>query len=703
MRSAIQQVYLFFSLFVLVTPLFSQEAPSEKVDVKAEVIEYYEQGRLLVAKKNVVVTYRGIRLLCPTAKVQLDSKLVICSGETTVYQGGIIYKGYDLIYDLDKQSGQAHQARIEAPPLYGGGDLIKQRGPGAYEVEKGYITTCDREKPHYKITTKHISVKPNGDVVAHNALIWAGPIPILYVPSYNHSIIDKRPKISIVPGRRKEWGTFLLSSYRYELSEKLSGNLLLDYRDNLGEGSGTIIQYQSPVGKGDSRLYYTQERRRDLPEGVPAERQRYQTHLAHDWQMGPRTRTFIEFNKRSDSSFVKDYFEREYERENNPETHWDWTHHMNHSSIEGYIRKRTNDFEAVTERLPEIRWHLNSARLFNTPLYDTFDTSFTNFEKKSANTGASDDIIRYDFFNEVEYPNELWRWLDVNPHLGLRETFYSRGKSEQDSLIRGIFSTGLDFGSRFFKTYGNLSSDSAQMRHIVTPQVKYLYIHNPTVAVSKITNMGGPDTIERTNRLNFSVEQKWQSKKRENQEAENFVVNDVARLLLTTNYDFKGPQGGQFGTALADLELYPLKKFSVNADAQYETFSRDWTIFNLDFQFEPDPERKISFGHRYLQNESTQETFEIKTKISSKWKLRVYERLSLKSFRENRAKRINDFLEQEYTLVRDLHCWEAEFNYNIESGNEFWLLFRLKAFDQIPFDLKQRSYAPSPGAKQTGS
>ena len=659
--------------FIVVNPVFSDEPHSDKIAVKADVIEYQEQGRLIIGKGHVVATYKEIRLEAPEASVQVDTKIALCKGRSVVHQGGVTYEGDDLVYDFEKKSGQALNARINAPPLYAGGEKVEQKGPGEFEIEKGYMTTCDLDEPHYKITTKHITIHSGDKVVAHNAVIWAGPVPVMFVPSYTHSITSKRPKLSVVGGHRKEWGNFLLTSWNYDLAPIIQGDLLIDERQDLGQGYGTISDYQTgSFGKGYSKVYYTKEHRQSLHEGSPSERQRYQTSLRHDWKVGTNTRMFFEYNKRSDSSFVKDYFVREYEKENNPETHWDWVHHEGIGSAELYVRKRANRFENVTERLPEARWHLNSLKLIDTPLYYTSDVTLTNFEKKDAKLKTSDDIFRSDFLNKTELPFRAVQWLNVDPYLGVRETVYSRGANQKDALTRGIFLTGIDLNSRFSKIYHR----SIPIRHVVAPQVKYEYLSSPTVGRSKIVNMGGPDDLDRTSRMNFSLEQKLQTKRANR--GEDFSIKDVARLLMTTSYNFEAQQGGHFSATSADLELRPKDGIALDVDTQFDPPSKDFLEFNLDLRLEPDHGPRWVFGHRYLQDNSVQETFEVTAKLTPKWDVRVYERFNIKSFRENGSKRINEFLEQEYTLVRDLHCWEAEVNYNVDSGEEFWLIFRLK-------------------------
>ena len=685
--------HFLFSIFLLVNPAFSEESLDDKIDVKADVIEYQEQGRLIVGKGHVVATYKEVRLEAPEASVQVDSKIAVCKGRSVVYQGGVTYEGDDLVYDFGKKSGQALNARIKAPPLYAGGEKVEQKGSGEFEIEKGYMTTCDLDEPHYKITTKHITIHSGDKVVAHNAVIWAGPVPVMFVPSYTHSISGKRPKLSAVGGHRKEWGNFLLTSWNYELTPDVKGDILIDERQDLGQGYGTAFDYQTGAfGKGHSKIYYTHEHRQSLYEGTSPERERDQTSVSHDWKIGPNTRVFFEYNKRSDPSFVKDYFEREYEKENNPETHLDLARHEGVGSAELYIRERANHFENVTERLPEARWHLNHLKLSDTPLYYTSDVTLTNFEKKDAKLKTSDDVFRSDFLNKTELPFRSAQWLNVDPYVGVRGTVYSRGANQKETLTRGIFLTGIDFNSRFSKVYHHRL---IPIRHVVAPQIQYEHLSSPTVGKSKIVNMGGPDDLDRTSRMNFSLEQKLQTK--QTNRPGDSSVKDRARLLMTTSYDFEAQQGGHFSATSADLEVRPKDGIVLDADTQFDPPSKDFLEFNLDLRLEPDHGPRWVFGHRYLQDSSVQETFEVAAQLTPKWNVRVYERFNIKSFRDNGAKKINEFLEQEYTLIRNLHCWESEVNYNVGSGEEFWLIFRLKDLKDLPYILKQRSYPPSPG------
>ena len=66
------------------------------------------------------------------------------------------------------------------------------------------------------------------------------------------------------------------------------------------------------------------------------------------------------------------------------------------------------------------------------------------------------------------------------------------------------------------------------------------------------------------------------------------------------------------------------------------------------------------------------------------WKVKIYERVDFSN---------GKWEEQEYTVFKDLHCWEAEVTFNIRDGDyTTWLVFRLKAFPKIPIGLFRTTY-----------
>jgi hypothetical protein len=80
-----------------------------------------------------------------------------------------------------------------------------------------------------------------------------------------------------------------LSAWRYNLTEKVNAKLFLDYRADLGWGEGFEVNYaRTPVGKGDFKLYYTNEKPGGQPEGYPSAYERYFLRWRHKWDIDER-------------------------------------------------------------------------------------------------------------------------------------------------------------------------------------------------------------------------------------------------------------------------------------------------------------------------------------------------------------------------------------------------------------------------------
>jgi hypothetical protein len=60
-----------------------------------------------------------------------------------------------------------------------------------------------------------------------------------------------------------------------------------------------------------------------------------------------------------------------------------------------------------------------------------------------------------------------------------------------------------------------------------------------------------------------------------------------------------------------------------------------------------------------------------------------------------------DMKEQEYRIIRDLHCWEVDVTYNVrrEGGEGLFIIFRLKDFPDIPFEFNKAYHQPKVGSQ----
>ena len=112
-------------------------------------------------------------------------------------------------------------------------------------------------------------------------------------------------RLEFLPGQRKTWGPFLLTAYRYDLSDYVKGKIYMDYRSKLGPAEGFSTYYNTRnFGTGDFKFYYAHEHDQRQPEGEPSEFQRYLVRSRHKWDIDSRTNFTSEYYKIVDSKRI---------------------------------------------------------------------------------------------------------------------------------------------------------------------------------------------------------------------------------------------------------------------------------------------------------------------------------------------------------------------------------------------------------------
>ncbi len=682
---------------------YAQET-KEPIVVNGDNVEYSTDSKEVIAKGNVVVIYKGTKLTCDRITVNTQSKEAVADGNVRIEDEKGTIEAETAIYDFTRRSGTIMKAKLKSPPYYGKGDSIERISENQFNIKNGYITTCDLDEPHYRISAKHIEVYPEDKIRIKNTTVSAGKTPVLYLPQYTHSLKDPFMHVRLIPGKSSDWGPYMLSAWRYNLAENLNGRVYFDYRQRLGVAEGFGLNYTTEdYGRGDYKYYYTQERVRRLPQDSPAEFQRYLIRWRHMWDIAPKTKATLEYNKLYDAkravlgttyNFLKDYFKREYEKDSQPKTYFTLNRVFESASLNLLIQKRINPWythydKVPDEKLPEISFDLPSYYLGRIPLYFKNQTQFANLANRDAtSSNLDDDVVRFDTYNQFSLPLKL-SILNLAPYIGIRETFYTKDKNDKSLDPRTTFYSGIELSTKFSRLF-DLKTNLWRMninglRHIITPTIKYAYNHSPTVPRDRLTIFDSIDTIEATKELTLELVNKLQTKQEER-------TVDLAIFKTSTEYNLARQEevGKGFSDILFDLELLPHAWLRIESDAAYDPGQNGFKNINLDISAELGKDRSFGLGQRYERKGGKELTSEFNWRFNPKWKFRMYERYQFASVREKGLK------EQEYVVSRDLHCWEIDLGYNIsrEHGNTIWVMFRLKAFPEMGIDFNQSYRSP---------
>jgi len=541
---------------------------------------------------------------------------------------------------------------------------------------------------------------------------------VFYLPYYSYALKPDRPKVTVLPGKDKDWGFYVLTAWRYEFNQYLKGVLHLDYRERKDFASGFDNYYQTRgYGKGFVKIYYMNER--DLESKHPwkqpritHERERYVIQHRHSWDIDRDTDLRFEYWGLSDTDILKDYFYRkDYERDPEPPSYLSVIRSRPNYTVSFLGQRRFNKIFTRLEYQPELKLDIHNVRIGGgySRYYWKSENSFANLSWKEAHPSNLDkDTVRVDSYNQISRVSKLG-FLHITPYVGGRETYYTKDKYGDHDWFRGAFYTGMDVETKFYRIFevqtNKWGLDINNLRHVITPKVGYDYVHSPTVASEKLVQFDGLDSISRLNQFTLSLENKLQTKRKVSGETEErFEAVDLACLLISTHYDYRLPSGSKFSDVNFDFEFTPFNWLTLEFDTAYDHRQDRFKTFNLDIYVDREDKWKCGLGYRYAHESHSEATFELSFKPTPLWKVGIYERFMFKGYPHGK-KKIYALREQQYRIVRDLHCWTSEILYTVSrgEGESIYLVFRLKAFPELPLEFGKSYHRPKAGSQVEGS
>ncbi len=709
-----------FSVFCPLTYAAEKTIPSElpskePIVVNGDKVEYFHEQKEVIGTGNISITYRDVVLTCEKVQVYLDTREAIAEGNVRVTQKGAYFTGERMNYNFDTKKGTILQGYLNASPFYGKAQNVdKIANKDQFNLNRGYITTCDLEKPHYRLQARQVKVYLDDKIVAKHIVFFLGNTPVLYWPYYVQPLKDKKSHITVIPGQRSEWGYYALVSYRYHVDDNNRGDILLDYRSKKGLAEGVNHYYKIPqLGDGAFKVYYTDENSGLEYQNTGSPKLRYRYQWRHKWDVTDDTLATAEFNKLSDIDVIKDYFYNEYEElGDQPDNYVSFVTQKSDYSTELLFRKSFNKFLTVVERLPEYSIIIPNFRLFkDVPFYYKANASGVYLNKTFASTYVDPvtgvtppkdlSVARLDVYNQLSYAARFFKALNVTPYAGTEDTYYSRNKWGDTNLIRTIFQAGVDNSIKFYKVYdvetNYLGLDIHKLRHIITPTVGYFYTHQPTVSPYNLNQFDQIDAVTAQNGFHLALENRLQTKRGDGDQMKSV---DLATLIISTDYLFRLKKNNwdikddKLNNVDFLLELIPYSWTYLVSRMTVNTKTSSIQTAGNDIVFNGGDKWQLAVGQRY-ENTTTGSTnlftMDATYRINSKWMVRAYERINVQK---------RSVEEQEYTITRDLHCWIAEFTYNVKDVGDqsLWLVMKLKAFPEYPIGLKRTYSRPRFGS-----
>lgn len=686
------------------------------LEINGDKVEYIPESKEFVAEGNVTVVSQRVKLYCDKLILNSESKYCTAQGNVVLEEARGRIKAEKIFYNFASQSGWLEQGNFQVDSYFGFAEKLEKEGQEKLIAHYGYITTCSLDKPHFLMKANQVKLRTNDQLYTEDLTAFVGTVPILYIPQLNQKLNDPLMHVQLSPGKRSDWGSYLLTGWRYRVNQNLVSRLNLDYRDKLGFAQGMGLNYSNnPLGNGDFKFYYTKENAKDIPSGSRNDFRRYLLRLRHRWDITTGTNLMAEFYRIYDTkrallgneyNFLKDYFYRDYEKDSQPATYISLHHNFSHAMFDALVIPRVNDwYSAMTEYLPKVAYAIPSLKLGQTPFYFKHNFEFSSLKYSHPAQNAFVSVPTKDYrLNSIDLSNKFSlplkaAFLNLTPFFRVQNSFYDEDVNNKSmwNSPRTVFSSGIDLSTRFWRDYNFktnfLKFDLNGLRHVFSPKINYVYQHKPTLANSRLKSVLA-QPIYTDNVLSFELSNKLQTRRKDS-------MTTLVDLWISSAYNFKtgdnNKRAGQLSDFLVKLDLQPYAWLRIYTESEYDSRNKNFSSVNPDLSLRLGPQRSLTIGQRYLRKTSNEIVYSLDYRFNPKWKMNIFQRHEIGSG----ATLKKGLKEQEYTLSRDLHCWTMELSYNREKnrGETIWLILRLKAFPGLEFNFNQSYNAPRPGGQ----
>lgn len=586
------------------------ETSQSELVIAADNVGYAVESKLAEAEGAVEVIYGDIRLTCQKATIDQETRDFSAQGDVviTIKDQGT-WKAPALHGNFDKKTIEFGPFRLDSEIWHVGGDKGEQQEDGVQQLANGWMSTCDNEKPHYRIQAKKIVYFPaDKTFTAKHMTLRVGDVPVFYLP-YLYGSTDNSTGIIIRPGYSGSKGARLRLGRAWRHGENGSSQLFVDGMTKRGIGLGQITEYETDEREVSTNLYAIHdndpaETSKGRDRRFESEDDRFRLKLYWREQFTDELSFRVNTDVLSDISMLDDWFRHDWR-------HWGQPKSFATLSYDGQIihsaltaRPRLNTFYTVGEKLPEWTLDIPRVALGDLPLVYSSHTSvgyytmqWRNFdydreeyipvsEYVASLHGDPDDYgaFRADTLHTIQLPLDFGDYFTLTPRASIRATGYSRtskrGVSEEEiaswidadnpdspsnaayvsekyddkggSRVRIAHELGVEGRSRLMSDWVDCGCswlDVAKVRHVFEPYFNYTYAGAPTVDRDNLYFFDEVDRLERQNFIRLGIDQRLLASNAEGK---------TRTILSLENYidvhhdegDETGRHWGDFGTRL---------------------------------------------------------------------------------------------------------------------------------------------------------
>mgnify|MGYP001809837255 CR=1 FL=1 len=672
-----------------------------------------------------------------------DTHEVYAEGRVTMTEpGGSTFECESLYFNVDERRGEANSVNImgkmpENMASGGGASSLDSRplGPDAkpgqgaqlgvsqvfvsantirsfsldhQELHGVTLTNDNSPKPFIRISSNRAVMKRNEKVASMHNVLWFGKVPVFYFPYIIRDLRYDWPWMRFTAGNDNDWGTYALTTWGWDVDSNKDWYFRpeevffdIDYRQDRGAAFGVDLGYEMGhrESKGLIDTYWTREGAisddQDWERAVEdtdlgdtyADEDRYKIEWRHYQELSKDWDIRAEAHYYSDRDFQKEYFEREYREEKEPETSIDLRQLKDHHVLEFVAMKRANDWQTQEEYLPEARLNIPGYAIGNTGFFvtsenrvglinkrfDTADDEAGTIENAIDRVKHGDDygnFFRASTDTRVSYPIRIAKSVTVTPYVGGLATLYEEAYDDQTLEDEGnVRAAGLYGVAASTALYNKFRLRGNEWRHVVEPTIAFDAKEDPTIDPKALYDVDELDEFHEEHLVSLKLHQKFQTKR-------NGAIIDVLDLDFAANYlPEEGEQdtynhGEAWKSYTGDVVWRPIANLVTWGDFEYipadnavteASIGADWRFNNL---FRVFAEQRYERGHTWDEpdlDKSSETTTGVRMKIPG-GKYTLEYAVTYESAQDG-VDVEHGFNKQRVSLIRNIKVFDLGFSY----------------------------------------
>lgn len=230
------------------------------VFISADELNYVNDSSEIYGKGHVVLRNDDVSIFSDTIYVNAEKGEIIAEGNVLAIQKDSSIYTDKLYYNTKDNGAYAKNVKVLSPPWIVEGAELKKSGKKS-EIQNPLFTTCDMEKPHYRLQASSIFLYEDEKVECWNAIVYLGNIPVLYLPYFSQPVKGREKPFDFKFGHNDTLGWYGDFSYLIVLDFYNRWTLGFDYMEKIGPKYSLNIDYGfNRFSTGNINGFYTEEK-----------------------------------------------------------------------------------------------------------------------------------------------------------------------------------------------------------------------------------------------------------------------------------------------------------------------------------------------------------------------------------------------------------------------------------------------------------